>query len=320
MMVFLKALFIRILAKPYYVGLSIFLTLSFVVVAFVISNTAETNISVAYLSDEASVSLDAPFMRVKKVDETPSQASLMMGEYDVFVLVEDGEYMVQSMTSDTYVSLVEAYLAGDEVSEFMSSPRPSALRIVGFLMIILFLQCIFYLDLFIEDKLSGNLSRMMMSNQTLSRYLFSVMLYGFIIIIGIAMLVIVMASTVFNQAIGLNLGQYMLVFALSVASGMALALLLLSLIKVRDNAAALFSLIVILTSILSGAFTPVDTNQAVLNAIIEWLPQRQLMALSEALYLGETIWTHIVYVLVFVGVFLMIAFSVIKRHLQLGRY
>ncbi len=318
MIAYLRGFFARILAKPYYLALSVGLTAFFIFVALLVSATAEPTLRVAYLADgDFPVEVDA--IEAVSLDAEPRRSELVLGDYDVVVEEVDGRYEAESLKNVEYEAFVLAALAGEDVEGYFADETPRAVRIMGFAVVVLLLQAFFYIDLFIEDKKNGALARVMSSPRGLGSYLVALTLYAFFIVFGVAMVVLAIFRWGFNQDVGMPIPYYAIPFALTTLLGIAFSLFSCALIEVRDNAAALFAAVVLFTSILSGSFGALNVG-GFLQRVMDALPQRHVMELSDALAGDALPVGHAAAVLAPIVLFFALAGWLIRAKLRAGRY
>ncbi|GEM_PF-2529898 len=318
MIAFFKGFLARIAAKTYYIGFSIFLTAFFIFLAMLITTGAEASILVAYVGEEMPET-ESEFVRFEHLKEAPSMAEMVLGEYDV--LVEDGaERRIESLKNVEYESIVAALLAGESVDEHFEDDGNPAPRIIGFALVVILLQSFFYLDLFIEDKKNGALSRMLSSPKRLGGYLNVVYLYGAVIIFVVTMLVLALLRFGLGETIGLNFGYYALLVGLSTLLGSAMAFAITAVIEVRDNAGGLYVVLVLLTSILSGSFGALNLDGGFAERVSRAMPQYHIIELAHGFVDGSFSITHLLYVIAFIGALLALSYTVVSRKARTGMY
>ncbi len=310
----------RLRAEPYYIVLSVFLTTVFVVIGIVITTTDGAALHAAYSGPKEMMPKESEYLNVEHLDSPPPTSALVMGHYDASIVYADGDYEVVSLTNEKVASVVQALLAGEDASEFFETDANPALRIVGITMMIIMMQAIFYLDFLIEDRKARTLKRMASSPLKLRTYLTGIVLYAVLAVGLIALATLFFAGTVFNREIGMSLAAYAWVFFLALCFGVSLALLLVSAIDIRDNAASLFVLIIITTTLLSGAFIPYETDNAVLDFLIRAMPQRNILEATEKVIAGNWLNLHAFFVLALSGTLFLASGFVIKKKMSLGKY
>ncbi len=310
----------RLRAEPLYLALSVFLTAIFVVIGIVITTTDGAALYAAYSGPEAMMPEDSAYLEIEHRDEPPAKSALVMGHYDASIVYTDEGYEVVSLTNEDVAAIIGAILAGEDVSEFFATDESPAIRIVGITMMIIMMQAIFYLDFLIEDRQARTLKRMASSPLKLRTYLTGIVLYAVLVVGLIALATLFFAGTVFNRDIGMSLGAYAWVYFLALCFGVSLALLLVSAIDIRDNAAALFALLIITTTLLSGAFIPYETDNALLEFFIRAMPQHNIMEATEKIIAGNRLNAEVGIVLAMSALLFVASGVVVKKKMSLGKY
>ncbi len=222
-------------------------------------------------------------VRAKK----PPLSDFICQKYDASVTLEaDGTYRVDTLRGSSFKKMVLLLLANPNARVPSSEDQRSVgENIIGFMMMFLLMASFSNLFAFAEDKEQGQLRRIAASPAPLSSYLAAHCVYCFSLLLPEFLLLCVLKAG--GWKIGFSLGQYAGLMALLGFLGISFSLFLHTLISKPDNADMLGSAVTVLASVLAGSFYSFTKKNAVMDALISLLPQKQVMDFAKALQNGD---------------------------------
>lgn len=277
MLTILKNDFERLREDKLHLCISIGLTLAAMIIAILISNVFETKMKLAVVGN-ITPEFYNDMIQITKVNEAPEKSELILNHYDAVVTIEkNGDYRVTSIKGQDFERKLTAILHGKKLtSKDLTQERKVGTNIIGFMLMFILMQGMFYLRTFSDDKERHMVERISVSpigfaNYMTGHFVFS---WNFIFFPSI---IVVSICKIININIGFSLWQYAVLLAVMALAATAFAVLMTSLFAITDNANMIGNSIIILSSLLSGSFFAAGNKGSIMEKISYIFPQKGFM-------------------------------------------
>lgn len=286
-------------------------------VAIVVSSQPKVVAHVAFVGEVEKQEEAISELSFTSVDAIVPMSEIMLGNYDAVVYKDQGRYVVSQYKNEDTAHLVDALLNQKPIDQAkLPTNRGLGVTMLGFILMFLLMQSSFFMRMFADDKEQGQLARVMTSPVSIYQYLLANCSFCFGLLYGSLMLIFSFVKYGLQLDIGFSFVEYSLLFALICLFATAFSLAMNALIKNADSANMISSAIVVLTSILGGAFYAFQPQSAMLNRLVEALPQHAILAIAQNLEQGSDMFLHsfdILYVIIWVLGFFGIALLWVRR-------
>ena len=265
------------------------MTLASIFFAVYITGVQQVKGHIAFITSGGAQSLDAKYLSVEVMTQKPLPSALVRQQYDAIVTDRgNGQFDIETLRNSDFKNMLQLLLKNPKAKiPAQKTDRSTGVNVVGFLMVFLQMSAFFYFFPFAEDKEQGQLLRISASPVSFNKYLAAHFLFCLCSFLPAwATLAVLKAA---GWDIGFSLGQYAGLLLLLAVPGIAFALLMNTFIKKPDNANMFGSSILIVTSTLGGCFYSLSKNNAVLDALIKALPQKQFMNFALSVQNGEAL-------------------------------
>ncbi len=222
------------------------------------------------------------------LEEPPTMSEMVRNKYDaVLTIQENGQYEVFTLRSDKFKAQLEQSLTGSVtvVGENAGS-RGVATNILGFLLMYMLIQGIIFMKFFSEDKENGTFKRIIAAPVDIKGYLAAQLITTALLIYIPAFAVLIFSGQILRVNLGLSYFHYSWLLGLISITASALATCITALVEKEDNAMTLAGAVIVLTSLLSGAFYTIDHHNWVLKAFNSILPQTHILKIVQAVELN----------------------------------
>lgn len=315
MITIIKNNILRIFEMKLNVMIYIILTLCSVLVALYMSDAQQNIGNIAVLSQDKASIPDSDQMHITYVTNEVPLSQLVMQKYDAYVsLDKEGKVNVETIKGENFQKQVETALQ-HHVQDVDKETEGKGSRIIGYLIMFVMMQSVAYMSLFGEDKETHMMERIMISSVSFSTYFMAQVIFVILFTFLPAFLSIAILSFIgFN--IGFSLLEYVGLLILLSLFSTVITLFMNSIIKVRDTANMACSAIIVLSSIISGSFTSIQTNSSIFNTITSCLPQKAYLHFTQALELQRFTqgdWMEFAYLLCFIIVIFIGSIIAMKR-------
>lgn len=319
----LKNNFYRAVSRKNYFILM--LCISIVTIAAAIFFTAKLEVkgNIAVFSDTGSFHISSRFLHVEKVDKVPDKASLVMNKYDAVVIDRgNGEFEIQTIKSDDFKTKLEKIIKNPDSFSFRDeNSRGVASNILGYMIMIVFIQGLLYMLMYSEDRENGTFKRIGVSPVSAGIYLVGHGIFNFLMVFVPTYLLIISAKIIFNINIGLNFIQYAGLLGLLTFLSTGFSLLISSFFKKADSSNMMGQSIAVLTSLLAGCFYSFDNGNEVMKKIVSFMPQKNLISLVQGIEHGKSfnaLAPQFTYLIAFSTVMFVLAAAIVKINFKKG--
>lgn len=269
-------------------------------IAVYFTNTISYNVNVGIVGTIETV--ENKEIHYTKLEQVPENSELVLNTYDAIIIQNEEGIEIKSTNGKEFEQAILLMVTGQiDTLQDNSNQRGAASNILGFLtMVILLLGVQLYKYYF--DERNGINKRIMGTSIRTSEY----MLSHFLVVLGFlfipAVTVIIGAIVIFNITIAIAMWQFVLVLFLLCFFATSFGLWMNTVSKTLEESMMIGNMFAIAGSIISGSFVQVTDNQ-IFNNIIQFLPQKQIMSLLEALESNTTI--------PYIGILFVIGISIV---------
>ncbi|MCR3761366.1 ABC transporter permease [Clostridium felsineum] len=288
----------------------------------------DTKANIAIVIKNKNINFNNKYVKITSLSEKPALSALVLNKYDAVVTYSDnGSFKITTIKSDKLKNEITSFLknpkAKTNFKEANASTRGVGTNILGFLILILAMQQIQFMLFYPEDRDLGVFKRILISPTSFIKYLFSEGIFNFVLAFIPSYLAILITKEIFKVNIGFTYLELAGLLSLLLIFGTSFALFITSIIDDVDNAAMLGTFTILLCSILSGSFYDFTDDNKILSTIVNAIPYKQYLTLSQGIESGKSISNYsseILYVLLITFVFFIIGTLVTRKNLQDGKY
>lgn len=315
MIKFIKNNYYRLGSKPYYIIISLCMTVVSIILAVFLTSKFQVKGSIAVVTKSKESVFQSEYIKFTLLDTQPPRSQLVQGKYDGVIIDEgNGKYEVNTIKNEDFRKMLEGIVKNPKgfVPEIKDN-RGIGTNIIGYLLMFILLQSVLFMFTLSEDKELKQIEKIAAAPVSFFNYLLSHFIFTFSLIFTPAFLTLLVMKDILGFNIGFSLLQYVGLLGLSCSLGIAFAMFINSLVKVADTANMMGSSIVMLTTILAGSFYSFENGNKVLEKIIWVLPQKDFLSFVQGLESGKAIsliLPQLLYVIIITIV--LFAFSIIK--------
>ncbi|AVP63337.1 ABC transporter permease [Clostridium botulinum] len=323
----LKNNFYRVISKKSIIVTTIIFVPLMIMAAVYFTGKMEIKGTIAVVSENKSVNLNTKHLNVKMLDKRPNISELLLNKYDA--VLEDkgnGKIQITTIKGEKFKNTIKNYLKLPQNIKGnidIGEKRGVGTNILGFLIMIILVQSVGLMVLYPEDRDFKTFRRMLVSPVSEGKYLLAQGIFNFIIIYIPVFLAIEITKAVFNVNIGFSYGNLAILLSIITFLGTAFALFITSAIDDLESSLMLGSVIITLTSILSGSFYSFSDNNKILDMIISILPQKSYLTLVQGVENGKSILNYkleLSYIVILILVLFTLASLMTKKSLKTGKY
>lgn len=305
----------------------VFMTVTFIsmLLAIALSTTTMLEINVAVVSERDDLQFDSPYFNIEVMEKAPPKSDLIMNKYCGVLLDRGGDSMeVLTAKNDIYRAKLEQLTTNLQIS---SNPddrkRGVGSNILGYLIVPIFLQGLTYMKFYVEDRQDKMFKRIVASHVNIGQYMVGHFLFSFIMVYMTSLFVLIVGKEILRKDIGFGYGEYSYLLLIIVLLAVSFSAFMTTIVEKLDNSMALSGSIIILTSILSGSFSEVQTGNEFIAKIVRLFPQKQYLDMIQGIERGQSIglyMTQIGYLLILSVVFFGISSILCNIRFFKGRY
>jgi ABC-2 type transport system permease protein len=260
---------------------------------------------------------------IEVMKEKPEISNLLLGHYD-FIVEEksSGHYEVETVIkSTTDREKIENFFNKTPITinAAKNQERGIGTKILGFVVMILIMQAVAITLLYPEDRALKTLRRIFIAPVSKSQYIFTQGIFTFVCLYIPTFLAILMTKELFGVQIGFGLGMQALLIGFLTALSTAFALFISSVLK--ENISLTASGLALITSLLAGCFNSFTVSNSVLNSILDIIPLREFMSISEGIENGNGIFGYkaqVLYLLTWIIVMAFLGSMIAARRMSKG--
>jgi len=320
--------FDRIMQKKAIIALALIIMPLMIVFAIFFSGHSAAKELIGYLGTDID---DLPICEqftVAPITEMPKLSQMAEGIYAAVVSKDgSGNYIVTSLKSDTDIKAIETLFATGQLpgdykgDDAKRKERGIGTNILGFITMMIIIQGVALTTMYPEDRSSGAFRRIMSSAANIGSYLSAQLIFTFISLYVPTYLAIVLAKFCLDAELGYSLGMLAVLLLIITLFATAFAIFISTVLERNINLVT--SGISIITCILSGCFLSISSDNKVLTATSNALPQKAYMDIVHGIEFGGHFSDYrgqLIYLLVLSLIFIIISVSLVKTRTAKGIY
>ena len=272
-----------------YIAVSLGITFAMILLAIFFTSRFEVKGNIALVTNSDSFTIQTKYFHVTRLAEEPPESQLVSNKYDAVVVDEgNGQYRIETIKNAEFAENLRQMLRNPDAYEPAAADgKKAGSSILGYLILFLLMQGLFFMTYFTQDKESGNFKRIVTSPVSAGSYFTAHVLFNVFMIAAPTMIVLAVCRELLRVDIGFSYLQYAgLVTVLALFSSI-FALFISALIEKSDNVMTGAGTIVVLTSILSGSFGAMKTGSGTFNDVLKLLPQNSYLMLARGIEAGK---------------------------------
>lgn len=279
-------------------------------VALFLSDRPAGTLKLAVVGDP-KIELQDDSVEITSLENLPAESELALGTYDAVIDYSRGEPQIITFKNDAFKVQLADFLAGKTGdARGQAVEMNKAQRILGYVLMFLLMAGVSNTFLFSEDKEKRLMERMICSGLSQGKLFFSYVIFLFGLLFVPTFVIFAVFNQVFRVELGMSLENYACLLALLCLVGVSFGLCNAAFFKDGDQANMIGSMLLVITSLVSGSFFSLANDTSWWEAITKVLPQKQFLHLVEAISQGEKYPENglkILYLVVLSGIFLMLA-------------
>ncbi|MDL2301576.1 ABC transporter permease [Lachnospiraceae bacterium OttesenSCG-928-D06] len=318
----------RILQKKTIMALALIIMPLMIVLAIFFSGHSAIKEKIGYLgTDIANLPICEQYT-VVPISEMPKLSQMAEGIYAAVVSKDnDGRYIVTTLKCNTDIAAIETLFTTGQLpddykgDDAKREERGTGTNILGFITMLIIIQGVALTTMYPEDRKSGALRRIMSSATNIYTYLSAQIIFTFVSLYIPTYLVIVLAKFCLGAELGYPLGLLAVLLLIITIFATAFAIFISTVLDRNINLVT--SGISITTCVLSGCFLSISSDNAILTAISDVLPQKAYMDIVHGIEFGGHFSDYggeLLYLFVLAMLFCIVAISVVKTRISKGIY
>ncbi|ASB91317.1 ABC transporter permease [Bacillus sonorensis] len=317
----------RMLTKKAVLIIAVVVVPLMIAAAIFFSNQTIVKDKIAFITAGSQHIPSDPKADVLQVDTKPPLSSLVLGQYNFLVEEKGSGYKVTTLRNQTDQKRIEQFFKTGHLPESyrgddqIHNDRGIGTNILGFIVMLVFMQGVALTALYPEDRMLGAFRRMLASPLSVGKYLFVQSIFTFLCLYIPSYLAIVITCQLFGAEIGYSFGMLAVLLSILTAMATGFSICMTSVMKRNINLAA--SGISVVTCVLAGCFISFTGSNPILDAICSILPQNAFMAFIHGVEVGRSVLEYkgqIVYLFIWTIMLWLIGFFVTKRRIGKGIY
>lgn len=316
---------LRILAKKEIIVVALVIVPLMIGVGILFSGKMDRSANIALVSNSTQIVSKDSRIKIHVMKEKPAISSLLLSKYDAIVEEKKpGIYDVTSIKSKADKKSIKNFfevgklLPGDQSEQ---ATRGAGARIIGFILMILFMQGVALITLFPEDRNLKTFRRILTAPVSERLYIFAQGIMTFLFIFLPTYIALVITKLCFDADIGY--GLLMLAILIGILSALATSLALFLVAVIKREASVTASGIYMITCILAGCFYSFTGNNKILDLLCSILPQKQYMTMIQGIENGNGILQfkgQLIYLLIWIVALWVLGSSVTKMKMKKGAF
>lgn len=303
------------------IGVMFALIIGVIIVSYTLDNRTSVFATVAVMK-ESSEKIDSQELKVVYVNKKPLNSELIKGTYDAFISYKDAKvFSIDTFKGKEFKSELLDILENHKNKDVNSKAKDRVgTRLLSYLLMFLLMASLTNMKLFSEEKEKKLFERIVTTPVSFSKVLLGHSVFAFLLIFLPTIISIYAINLIFQKELGLSFMALSSLLSFICVFSTTLSLMITSLFKEGDKANMFGSLVIIITTMLSGSFFSFEGGNRWLTSIIQFLPQKRFLLLFKDVQTGQNlqvILPNIVYISAFTVLFFILSIIVTKRSYQL---
>lgn len=301
---------IRAWGKKMRLSIMIGLIVAALGVALFLSDQNSASLKLAVVGNP-TIQLKDDSIEITTLKKRPAKSELALGTYDAVVDFSQETPKILTLKNAELKKQLETSLAGKPGKALQQgSQMNKAQRILGYVSMFLLMSGVANTFLFSEDKEKHLMERMTCSGLSQGKLFLSYVIFLFALLFVPTFFIFTVFNQVFRIDMGMSLGNYGYLLGLLCLLGVSFGLCNASFFKDGDQANMIGSMLLVITSLVSGSFFSVADHIRWWETATNYLPQKQFLQLVEEISQGKSYQENcggIFYLVILSGGLLLIA-------------
>ena len=228
-------------------------------------------------------------VKIEHLSKEPEKSALALGTYDAVVDMRSGTPIISTFKGEKYKKELAEYLKNPQaVQTSEKSGEGIGSKIIGYMLMFVLMSSVTNMLLFSEDKEKHIMERITTTPISFTKLFVNYSLFSWLLLFVPNLLIIGGISLFGLTDIGLSIVNYAILLGVIALFATAFSICNASFFQVADSASMLGSMIMMITTILSGSFFSLDNGNKLFNSLIHWLPQKQFLELVHNIEAGQS--------------------------------
>lgn len=253
-------------------------------------------------------------IKVKFLESSPTNTDLIKGVYLAEINFQGNEPTVISYGNNEVRNTLEAALRG-EIYEVKGNNETVQGKIIGFLIMFLFMGAIMVMEFFLADKENGTYSRVLSGKIRYFQYVTGQMLYSIILLTIPSTIWSIIILKVLSVNLEISYMKFSILLLLVGLLSSSFGIVIATIFKDRKSASMGGSIIAMITCLLGGCLINFDDTNRIIGFIRNIIPQKRLIDLSNNFNNED-----LIFVMCTIVVFISISVILGKRQFENGDF
>lgn len=228
-------------------------------------------------------------VKIDHLSQEPEKSALAIGTYDAIVDMRSGTPVITTFKGEEYKKELTEYLKNPQsIRNSQKNEGGIGSMIIGYMLMFVLMSSVTNMLLFSEDKEKHIMERISTTPVSFIKLFANYSLFSWLLLFIPNILILASISLLGLTDIGFSVSNYLVLIGLIALFGVSFSICNASFFKVADTASMLGSMIMMITTILSGSFFSLDNGNKFFNSLIHWLPQKQFLELVKNIEAGQS--------------------------------
>ena len=228
-------------------------------------------------------------VKIVPLSKEPKKSALALGTYDAVVDMRGEKPVISTFKGAEYKKELMNYFKDPQsIKAVQKNEDGIGSKIISYMLMFLLMFSVTNMLLFSEDKEKHIMERITTTPISFTKLFANYSLFAWLVLFIPNLLIIAGISFLGLTDIGLSLMNYTILIGVITLFATAFAVCNASFFQVADTASMLGSMIMMITTLLSGSFFSLDNGNKFFNDLIHWLPQKQFLALVKNIEAGQS--------------------------------
>ncbi|WP_454051987.1 ABC transporter permease [Clostridium sp. Marseille-Q7071] len=316
----IKNNFIRILQNKFYIINIILIIPTMIFIAIYFTGRLEIKANLAVVGAN-NLPINSNSIKVNYINKEPQLSDLVLNKYDAVIKSNNGVYEVITVKSHKFKENIEKLLKRESIDNvFSSENRGIGTNILGYLTMFILLQGLMFFTLFYEERDKGISKRVLSHPITAMNYFLAHAISCFIMVFLPITIIILISVNILNLNTNISNIQFIFILGILCILGSAFGLFISSLVKSEDNATLFGSMLLVITTLISGSFCSID-SQGVIGKIGKILPQRKIVDYTIAVENNRTLdYRGLIMIILLSIILFMLAYIINNKKFRNGNF
>lgn len=279
-----------------------------IILAVYVTSSQQIKGHIVLVSGQSGSPVNSKSVSIIVMKKEPPYSDLVKQKYDAYIIDKgNGKYDIKTLRNNEFKAMLQGVMKNPKMTvPKQKTDRGIGVNIVGFLITFMLMEAFMNLFTFADDKEQGQLTRVITTPVSIAGYIAANCIYCLSMFLPAYLTIVLIKLAGYD--VGFSLPQYALLLLVVGMLGISFALLLNMFFKKPDNASMFGNAITILTSVMAGSFYSFSKDNKVLDWIIKFLPQKQLLDFAQCIQ-NKDASIHLIHIW-YIAAFIVILFAI----------